>query len=409
MKQEYRALYKHQNFMKLLLANFINRMGDSIDMIAFSWLVYSLTGSAAWSAVILGVNMIPNVILQPIAGAFVEQRKKRDIMIFADLSRGFFTLVILICYIMGVLNPWLLLTITFLNNVMESFRNPASSAFLPSILPADSYEYGISLSQSSSRICEVIGIALAGVLISGIGVEGAVFIDFVTFLISALIIFSIRTKEAGSLEKGKQSTLMVMKEGFAYLKEMPILCIICICAALINVLLVPYNSFETPYIRSVLHLGADVLSLSNILLTIGMGIGSLCYPLLHQHLSNRWLLIITGCMAGWYYLALYGISLLSGRQVIVVSLCIASFLFGCGIAVLINLISVSLMKNTKVEYLARVSAIFNSISTFAMPATSFLLGAICTRMEVVQIFMGFALFTFAVFIGMIFIKRLKQL
>lgn len=46
-------------------------------MIAFTWLVYELTGSASWSAVMLGVNMIPNVIVQPFAGAVVERMEKK--------------------------------------------------------------------------------------------------------------------------------------------------------------------------------------------------------------------------------------------------------------------------------------------------------------------------------------------
>ena len=54
MEQGYRQIFKQREFMKMTGANFINRFGDSIDMIAFTWLIFELTGSASWSAIMLG-------------------------------------------------------------------------------------------------------------------------------------------------------------------------------------------------------------------------------------------------------------------------------------------------------------------------------------------------------------------
>ena len=61
----------------MMVAALINRFGDSIDAIAFTWIVYELTGSAVWSAVIFGVNKVPSVFVTPLAGAWVEGRNKK--------------------------------------------------------------------------------------------------------------------------------------------------------------------------------------------------------------------------------------------------------------------------------------------------------------------------------------------
>ncbi|WP_434694343.1 hypothetical protein [Hungatella sp. SB206] len=39
---------------------------------AYGWMVYELTGSKSWLAVIYGVNSIPTILFQPLAGALVE-------------------------------------------------------------------------------------------------------------------------------------------------------------------------------------------------------------------------------------------------------------------------------------------------------------------------------------------------
>ena len=68
----YRDILSQKQFMKIIFADVISRFGDSIDAIAFTWLIYTVTGSAAWSAVIFAVNQIPTVLLQPFAGVLVD-------------------------------------------------------------------------------------------------------------------------------------------------------------------------------------------------------------------------------------------------------------------------------------------------------------------------------------------------
>lgn len=92
MKQEskvgYRDIFRQTEYMKIMIAALINRFGDSIDAIASTWIVYEITGNAAWSAIIYGVNRIPSIIITPLAGAWVEGQKKKTIMIVTDLIRA---------------------------------------------------------------------------------------------------------------------------------------------------------------------------------------------------------------------------------------------------------------------------------------------------------------------------------
>ena len=69
----YLKILKESEYRKLLFSNLINRFGDSVESIAFTWVVYQITNSAAWSAIVFALNMLPNVIVQPFAGAIVEK------------------------------------------------------------------------------------------------------------------------------------------------------------------------------------------------------------------------------------------------------------------------------------------------------------------------------------------------
>ena len=75
----YRELLKNREYVKLLFTNLIDRFGDSVDAIAFTWLTYQLTKSAAWSALIYGLNVLPNIVAQPFFGALVEKMDKKKV------------------------------------------------------------------------------------------------------------------------------------------------------------------------------------------------------------------------------------------------------------------------------------------------------------------------------------------
>lgn len=104
----YRDVLGQKEYCKMILASLINRFGDSIDAIAFTWIVYELTGNAVWSAVIFGANNVPSVLVTPLAGVWVEGRNKKRIMVVTDLIRGVCVALIATFYLTGILQAWML-------------------------------------------------------------------------------------------------------------------------------------------------------------------------------------------------------------------------------------------------------------------------------------------------------------
>lgn len=414
MKQGYRSLLKHRKYTQHLSANLINRLGDSVDMITFSWLVFGLTGSAGWSAIILGVNMLPNLFIQPIAGAIVERLPKKNVIVFCDIGRGLLTTAILILYLQGKLQPVMLLVTTFLNNTFESFRNPASVSFVPMILPKEDYDFGLSLNQSSSRICELIGTGLGGVIIATIGLQGAIAIDVLSFFICAIFIATIPVTESYTATKQSmkvklQACIQSMKEGFHYLINTKAVITICLIGCVLNMALVPLNSLETPYVSGTLHAPAYVLSIMSMALSIGIGIGAFLYPYLHKKISNKVLIIANGIATGVFYVLLAIYPSIPSLTIITICLTLTNLIYGCMVGTIMSLSSISFMKHVEKDFLARASAINGSIAIMGMPILSFILSAICEVASVTQILAYFGLFTIILFVGMIFMKRLDSI
>ena len=119
------------------------------------------------------MNRIPSIIITPLAGAWVEGRKKKTIMIVTDLIRAVCVAFVATSYLFGFLQAWMLLITTVTISTVAAFRGPASMALTPKVLEKEYYEYGISLSTTLSSMVELIGTAVAAAIRAAIGTAGA--------------------------------------------------------------------------------------------------------------------------------------------------------------------------------------------------------------------------------------------
>ena len=144
----------------------INRFGDSLDAVAFTWLVYQVTHSGVWSAIIFGMNILPNVIIQPFAGAIVERLDKKKVIVITHIMRGLLLVGFLAVYLSGTMNGWIMAGFTFAVTSIEAFNMPASTAFIPKVIKQELLSHGLSFNTMMSGVVSFVGTGIAGVLIA---------------------------------------------------------------------------------------------------------------------------------------------------------------------------------------------------------------------------------------------------
>lgn len=385
----YREVLGQKEYAKKLAANTINRLGDSIDVIAFQWLVYHITGSAAWSALIVAFNMLPSMLLEPFAGALVEGRKKKNILVITDCIRGAVTVSLAILYLLGQVRPWMLVVFTLTNSTVEAFSSPAGTALLPKILDEKYYEYGTSLNSVISNVMQLLGYGVAGMIIGGFGVWSAILIDAASFFGSALFQSAMKVDEGEvhqgrfSFEEYKQTFLA----GLVYLKNTPVVRNFCIISCLLNAILVPFNSLVTPFVYEVLDGGSELISAISMSASIGMMAGAFLFPKFSDRFSVRFNVVVSGIMIGAANI-LYctGGLFQEKRMAVYLVVMVLGIAMGMGASITCALLQVQLMKTVEQEYLARAAAIFNAGAAAASPLASVITSAAATRFGVSQIF-----------------------
>lgn len=405
----YQALRTDKQFLKLLAANCVNRFGDSIDAIAFSWMAYEITQSASVMALMMGLNYIPTVLLQPLMGALVDRLNKRRVMVLTDIGRGLVVLTFVLLLRGGALTTGLLIAGTMLNSLLECFRMPASSAIVPKLLPEEHYTLGVAFNSSVCRVFELVGLELAGGVVAAVGVSGALLIDMGTFVISAVIIAWIRLAEARSEARIQVKTVLDdFSQGLRFTRQHKLLMVLMLLAMLINFFMVPCNVFLTPFVADDLAEGPELLSVLNILLVSGLAVGAYVTPKL-KRASGKMLVLTGGVISGLAIASLFfapGLPQGAGRYALVMG---ALLLLGLTIGMINVVADTTIMHIVPKEMMGRMSALIGAVCTAIMPIGSFLCSFLSGVMSVPQVLLASGLFAVLVYALMGLSKTLKGL
>ena len=408
-KYGYKDVLTQKEYCKLIIANTISRFGDSLDSMAFTWLVYQVTGSAAWSAIVFAMNQLPSVLIQPFAGVLVERMNKKRLMVITDIIRGFLVAGIAALYLLGYVNPLILVLFTLFISTVEAFRMPAGMAIVPKIIEPELYAYGSSLNSTISSVVQLIGLGCAGVIIGFFGIHLAILIDAVTFFCSGLIIMTMKVRgDKKVYEKvDLEGYISDLKGGLSYLKTKTVVRNFCIMGVIVNALVVPINSLQSPLVSEVLGQGGQLLSVFGIAMTLGMGIGSLIYPKVAEKLSTRTIIVISGIAIGLtMYLFTVGAFFKTCVIAVYCFTALVSLVMGLFVSLFTSVLGVQFVKSVEEEYLARVGSIFNALATASMPITSFIVSILVTMISTETILIAGGILCVILFI-VIAIKKVK--
>ena len=407
----FKELLPEKAFMRLVIANTVNRFGDSISLITFQWIVFLITGSPVWIAVITGINFLPNLLFQPFFAVLVERMNKKRIMAICDFGRASVVLMLLLLFHFQLVTPLLLIICAFTNSTFESFRIPAGISLRPKILPKEKFTTGIALDSSISRISELVGFGIAGLLIVITPVL-ALLVDFVAFLTSAIGVTSIPYKE----DTSENEPLTVKKYfdelggGFKYFKLNKAVLYLSLFGAAMNISSSPIISFQAIYVADYLLLGASALSFMNIAATLGRSLGAAISPKIKPLIKPAFVFLIGGIgLAAVYAVFALLPELALSYIALVVLLTGVMFINGTFNGIIGVIYSAAFYTAIDDAYISRVAGIFIAMSTATIPLASFLFAFIATFASVPTIFIIAAVLSFIIYMMFCFPKAIRDI
>ena len=179
-------------YRRLWAARTVSQWGDIAQFTALALLVFHLTGSGLGVSGVVIAEIVPVLLLAPLAGPLVDRLPRVTVMVAADLAR---------LVLAGVLAVWhgdiaVVYALAFGLSAGAVFFNPAASSLLPALVKQDQLVAANSAIWSAAVLSQVVIAPLAGLLATTAGYAWAFAANAASFAASAVLLAGLRAGEA---------------------------------------------------------------------------------------------------------------------------------------------------------------------------------------------------------------------
>ncbi len=246
---------RHRDFRLFLVGQFVSLCGTWIQTVAQGWLVLQLTNSAFAVGLVTALGSLPILLLTLYGGVLADRvNKRRFVLLLQSLMVTEALLLGLLTWRNVVTVHWVMGLAVFFGT-LSAFEVPTRQALIADIVPRKDLLNAIALGSSAFNVARVIGPAIAGILISTVGLAACFFANGASYLavIASLLLMKTDTSPAPSTVPHGEA----LREGFRYIFGNPWPRALITIIASFAVFGFSFITMMPVFARDVLHLDAD--------------------------------------------------------------------------------------------------------------------------------------------------------
>ncbi len=261
-----------KKFTILWIGQFISLISSSaVNFAIIIWLSLE-TGSAEVLAFAAIAGLLPQAVIGPFAGVYIDRWDRKKTMIFADGFVAFCTLIMSVSFYLGHESLWLIYTMLGLRSVGSAFHMPAMQAAIPMLAPQSELLRIAGINQIIQSVSSIAGPALGALAIGFLSIGNVLLLDIVGALVAITALLFIHIPNPEIAEQAKASFNQVWKDmkigfqeiylnkGLLYLFLYSIIAMFCIMPVAVLFPLMTIN-----------HFGGDKFEMSLIEIIWGVG------------------------------------------------------------------------------------------------------------------------------------------
>jgi MFS family permease len=367
----------NRNFSLLWIGQAISDLGDMIYLVTLNlWIATVIARNQPWApAAVSGVMIamaLPPLTLGPLAGVFVDRWNKRLTMMRMDMIRA--VLLLLLIPLTGLI-PLPFVTepfpvfwrigsiygVVLAASICAQFFTPARFTILSEILPETQRAHASALEQTSSSIVKIIGPFLAAPLLFIVGVQWALVVNALSFVVSFVAIFAVRV-QADSSESGEKigqtNFFRELKEGMGFYRKSRLMLTMLISVLIVTLGVGAFDALLVFFFQKNLHAPTSLFGT----LPMAVGVGSVLGAILAAGLVKR----LGSARILWLSLYIVGFLLiLFSRQSTLWLALVLLCLMGLPLGALNTALGPLLMRTIPHEIMGRVMSVFATSQTLS--------------------------------------------
>lgn len=362
--------FRHRNFTLLWTGALLSNTGTWVENVTVPFIVYGLTGSAAWLGFAAFMQFIPIVLVGPLAGSIADRHDRRKILLYTQSSQALIALALWALWVSGNARTWSVITLVAASGTVNGINAPSWQAFVSELVPRDALLNAVTLNSTQYNASRAFGPALGGVVLATAGVGWALMVNTISFVavLIALSMISIRRSSASGVPREKRPT--VMREFFAtfrYVRGYPGIVASLIIVTALGALGSPLFSLLVVFSKQVFRVSDTAYGI----LAASLGIGSIIVaPLVAGPGSGMRRKHLTTVSLFVYGFALVAFALAPSYLAGVIALVIA----GGGYLAITSVLNTAIQLQVDEAMRGKVLSIYIVLLTLALPIGSLIQG-----------------------------------
>lgn len=271
--------FRHRNFTLLTIGRITSNSGRAMRILFRGWLVLQITDSPLWLGIISGALAIPMLFVPFIGGVVADRMDRRKLLLITESLLVALWVVVSVLVTMGMITEWHLLFTAIVSGAVQSFGRPAHQAVVPNVVSKEHFMNAISLDSAGLSASNILGPALAGMLVSVIGVGGGFwltsFLQFITVITLIMMKWDMKIPATS-----KQSFSQNFVEGIRFMRSDVVILALIGMASASTLFVSPYSAMMPVFARDVLNVGSSGLGILMSVTAVGSLTGALCVAML---------------------------------------------------------------------------------------------------------------------------------
>jgi hypothetical protein len=238
------GLWRNPAFVVFWSARTISFAGTGITTVVLPVLVYGLTGSPAWVALVSAVEAVPYIALGLLAGAVADRLNRKKIMVSCNATAAFLLAAVPAAAAVHRLVLAQLLIVALGIATVFVWFDAANFGALPALVDRVQLPVAASLIGSSASVALLFAPTLGAALLSVMRAPYALGFDAASYVLSAVLLLSIRRpfgrpEHAQDRGQGQDRGRLIradIAEGLRFLWHQPVIrtmtfSVFCVCLA----------------------------------------------------------------------------------------------------------------------------------------------------------------------------------
>ncbi|MEV4690558.1 MFS transporter [Micromonospora echinospora] len=190
-------------FRLFWIGNSTSLVGDAIMPVTLVFAILSVGGSLSEVGMVLGTSLAVRVALLVIGGTLADRFPRRLLMVGCDLSLAVVQTAVFVLLATGHGSIWMLLAAAVFYGIASALSKPALTGLLPQMVATERLQQANALMSISRSAAQIIGPALAGLIIAVASPAAAYLLDAGTYLVSAITLLLLRLPPVARKSRGK--------------------------------------------------------------------------------------------------------------------------------------------------------------------------------------------------------------